>query len=82
MPKTETYFVIHTSCDGAYLKEMDRETLLDNLDNEAWGEDLQAFSKEGGKIRADLTADTGFLIIKGMAVKPKAVEKIVKHEVD
>jgi hypothetical protein len=79
----EFYFVLRTSCDGAYLEKLTKEELLRRLDDEDYyGPSLPDPFVLGINKNIDLTEHTGFTLIKGHEVRAVAKEKVVKHDIE
>lgn len=79
-----SYFAIYTSEDGdVTISEFTKEELERNLNEKAWGEDIQMLAKTGGKLKGlDLRNLAGLLIIKGEIILPKPQEVVTKYGVD
>lgn len=68
------YFVI--SSDGDInVSSMQKDELLEKLDNDYWGEKIILNEK------SDISRECGIMIIKGEVVSPTKVETVVKHDI-
>lgn len=74
-----TYFVIHTSEDGASFEQLDEDTLIERLNESYWGSDEEVWTpaKLAKTPHLDLSETSCLIIIRGEVIVPKP-EKVVE----